>query len=167
MIATITCSGKENTDCLYLYEMSTTNQPDNTTLISLLNEWGKDMSKDNYIKVRNELMEGNSFLMLPAPGKNKAIPEKWHASSEASRIQLSSLYTIDGIKVLGAFTDPDSVLRWSKGKKVQCTSLRSQAVLEICERNGIKRVVINSGSDNIFPLSYYLEDEIQKNEEYW
>jgi len=160
-------SGKENTDCLYLYEMSTINQPDNTTLISLLNEWGKDMSKDNYIKVRKELMEGNSFLMLPAPGKNEAISEKWNTSSEASRIQLSSLYKIDGIKVLGSFTDPDSVLRWSKGKQIHCTSLRSQAVLEICERNGIKRIVINSGSDNIFPLSYYLEDEIQKNEEYW
>ena len=112
-------------------------------------------------------MEGNSFLMLPAPGKNEAISEKWNTSSEASRIQLSSLYKIDGIKVLGSFTDPDSVLRWSKGKQIHCTSLRSQAVLEICERNGIKRIVINSGSDNIFSLSYYLEDEIQKNEEYW
>ena len=69
-------------------------QPDNTILISLLNEWAKDMSKNNYIKVRRELIDGNSFLMLPAPGKNEAISEKWDTSSEASRIHLSSLYTI-------------------------------------------------------------------------
>ena len=74
--------------------MSTIHQPDNTILISLLNEWAKDMSEDNYIKVRRELIDGNSFLMLPAPGKNEAISEKWDTSSEASRIHLSSLYTI-------------------------------------------------------------------------
>lgn len=124
------------------------------------------MSKDNYVKVRNELMEGNSFLMLPS-GKNEAISEGWYSNSEVSHIQLGSLNTKDGIKVLGAFTDSDSVLRWSKAKQVLCTSLRSQTVLEICERNGIKRVVINSGSDNIFPLSYYNEDEIQMDWEYW
>ena len=161
------CFGRENTDRLYLCKMCLINQPDNTMLISLLNEWAKDISKDNYIKVRREMMDGNPFLMLPAPGKNEAISEKWNTYSETSRIQLTSLYTLDGVKVLGAFTDPDSVLRWSKGKQVHCTSLRSQAVLEICERNGIKRVVINSGSNNIFPLSYYLEDEIQNDEEYW
>jgi len=72
--------------------MSTIHQPDNTILISLLNEWAKDMSEDNYIKVRRELIDGNSFLLLPAPGKNEAISEKWDTSSEASGIHLSSLY---------------------------------------------------------------------------
>jgi len=146
--------------------MNLTNQPDNTNLISLLNVWAKDMSKDNYIKVRKELMEGNSFLMLPS-GRVGAISGGWTSTTELTRIQLSSLYTIDGIKVLGVFTDPDSVLRWSKGKQVHCNSLKSQAVLEICERNGIKRVVLNSGSENIFPLDYYFENEISKDEEYW
>ena len=146
--------------------MSLTNQPDNTKLISLLNTWAKDMSKDNYVRVRKELMEGNSFLMLPS-GESGKISAGWNTNTEATRIQLSSLYTIDGIKVLGAFTDPDSILRWSKGKQVHCNSLRSQTVLEICERNGIKKIVINSGSNNIFPLSYYSGGEIQKDEKYW
>jgi len=75
------------------------------------------MSKANYVKVRKELMDGNAFLILPTV-KNDAVSEGWNTYSEASRIQLSSLYTIDGIKVLAAFTDPDSVLRWSKGKLV-------------------------------------------------
>lgn len=124
------------------------------------------MSKDNYVKVRKELMDGNAFLMLTT-GKNEAIPEGWNSYSEPSCIKLGSVYTVDGIRVLGVFTDSDSVLRWSKGKQVHCTSLRSQAVFEICERNGIKRIVINSGSDNIFPMSYYLEGEVPKDEKYW
>lgn len=146
--------------------MSPTNQPDNTNLISLLNAWAKNMSKDNYVKVRKELMNGNSFLMLPS-GKSGAFSTSWHTTTATTPIQLGSVYTIDGVRVLGAFTDSDSVLRWSKGIQVHYNSLPSQTVLQICEQNGIKRIVINSGSDNIFPLSYYAEDEIPEDEEYW
>jgi hypothetical protein len=146
--------------------MSLTNQPDNTNLISLLDAWARNMSKGNYIKVRKELMNGNSFLMLPSSNRG-SFSTDWHATTATTPIQLGSVYTIDGVKVLGAFTDSDSVLRWSKGKQVNCNSLLSQTILKICEQNGIKRIVINSGSNNIFPLSYYLEDEIQKAEEYW
>ncbi len=82
--------------------MSLTNQPDNTILVSLLNAWAKDMSKDNYARVRKELMDGNSFLMLPS-GKKGPISAGWNTTIETARIQLSSLYTIDAIKVLGAY----------------------------------------------------------------
>jgi len=144
----------------------TANKPDNTILISLLNAWAKDWSKDNYAKVRRELMEGNSFLMLPSGG-NGNYTGGWRKLSELTKIRLASLYTVEGVKTLGAFTDEDAVLRWSKGKRVFCNSLQSQDVFEICQENGIKRIVINSGSDNIFPLSYYTDDEIQPEEEVW
>jgi hypothetical protein len=144
----------------------TANKPDNTILISLLNAWAKDMSKDNYAKVRKELMEGNSFLMLPS-GKNENDTEGWRKLAEVTKIPLASLYTVEGVKTLGAFTDSEAVSRWSNGKQVFCNSLRSQDVFEICEKNGIGRIIINSGSDNIFPLSYHTDDEIIPGGEVW
>jgi hypothetical protein len=140
--------------------------PDNMKLIALLNAWAKDMSKDNYVRVRKELMEGDSFLMLPS-GKSENPSEGWREIPQATKIQLASVYTVKGVKTLGAFTDAESVLRWSKGKRFFCSSLRAQVVFEICEKNGIKRIIINSGSDNIYPLSYHNEDEILSDEELW
>ena len=144
----------------------TANKPDNTILISLLNAWAKDMSKDNYAKVRKELMEGSSFLMLPTD-KGENVHQSWMKLPEVTKIRLASIYTAEGVKTLGAFTDGEAVLRWSKGKREFCNSLQSQDVFEICQKNGIKRIVINSGSDNIFPLSYYRDDEILPEEEVW
>lgn len=141
-------------------------KPDNSKLTALLNAWAKDMSKDNYGRVRKELMEGNSFLMLPSGESGDAV-EGWKKVAEGTKIQLASLYTVKGVKTLGVFTDVDSVLRWSKGKPMYCNSFNSETVFEICERNGIKRIVINSGSENIFPLDYYTEGEIEPGEEIW
>jgi hypothetical protein len=142
------------------------NKPDNSRLIALLNAWSKDMSKANYASVRTELMEGNSFLMLPSE-RSESPAEGWKELSQPSKIRLASLYTVADVRTLGAFTDAESVLRWSKGKQVFCNSLLSRVVFEICETNGIKRIIINSGSDNIFPLSYHTEDEIHPGEEVW
>jgi hypothetical protein len=116
--------------------------------------------------VRKELTEGNSFLMLPS-GENGSDTAGWMKLAEVTKIRLASLYTVEGVKTLAAFTDEEAVLRWSKGKRVFCNSLHSQDVFGICQNNGIKRIVINSGSDNIFPLSYYTDDEILPEEEVW
>src|ERR1700691_792405 len=116
------------------------NKPDNSRLIALLNAWSKDMSKSNYASVRTELMEGNSFLMLPSE-RNESPAEERKELSQPSKIRLASLYTVEGVKTLGAFTDAESVLRWSKGKQVFCNSLLSRVVFEICETNGIKRII--------------------------
>jgi len=142
------------------------NKPDNSRLIALLNTWSKDMSKNNYARVRAELLEGNSFLMIPSE-RSGSPTEGWRELPQPSKIRLASLYTVEGVKTLGAFTDAEAVLRWSKGKQVFCNSLSSRVVFEICETNGIKRIIINSDSDNIFPLSYHTEDEIRPGEEVW
>jgi hypothetical protein len=143
-----------------------TDMPDNSRLIALLNAWAKDMSKENYAMVRKELIGGRPFLMLPSD-KGENVGEGWRRSAEVTKIRLASLYTVEGVKTLGAFTDEEAVLRWSKGKQVLCNSLHSQDVFEICEKNGIKRLVINSGSDNIFPLSYYTDGETLPEEKGW
>ena len=47
------------------------------------------------------------------------------------------------------------------------TSLRSQVVLDMCVRYGFNRIVINSGSDNIYPLEYHTKGEIGSIKGYW
>jgi hypothetical protein len=140
--------------------------PDNTKLISLLNAWSQKISKKTFAAVRTELMKGNSFLMLPSGATDVQGPG-WHTYEKSPRLELRSVYTMDGIQVLGAFTDIESLLRWSNGRAMNYTSLRSQEVLDICVRYGFKRVVINSGSDNIYPLSYYTTEEMGTIKGYW
>jgi hypothetical protein len=110
------------------------NKPDNSKLIALLNAWSEHMSKNNYTKVKTELMEGNSFLMLPSE-RSESSAEGWRELPQPSKVRLASLYTVKGVKTLGAFTDAEAVLRWSKGKQVFCNSLLSRVVFEICETN--------------------------------
>jgi hypothetical protein len=66
-------------------------EPDNTTLIALLNRWSADMSKENYAKVRKELIEGSSFLMLPS-GNMETDSGEWTALSKPSTLKLGSLW---------------------------------------------------------------------------
>ena len=140
--------------------------PSNIRLIQFLDAWAKDKSKETYAAVRTELQQGHSFLMLPS-GEQPATGPGWQRTAKTTRLQPASIYTIENKKVLGAFTDPDAVLRWSKGKLTPCVSLESQAVMEICEKNGIQKIIINSGSENVYPLSFVLNDEIEEGEVYW
>lgn len=142
------------------------NPPDNRHLIQLLDVWSKNRSKETYAAVRTELQEGNSFLMLPS-GENSSTHTGWNRTTQKTKLQLASIYTIDGVKMLGAFTDADAVLRWSKGKPIPCVSMTSKAVLQLCEKNGFRKIIINSGSDNVYPLSYLLNDEFEKGVTYW
>ncbi len=58
---------------------------------------------------------------------------------------------MDGLKVLGAFTDEESLLSWAK-KPTAYTALESKAVLELCEKELIERIVINSDLPTMFVL---------------
>jgi hypothetical protein len=66
-------------------------------------------------------------------------------------LQLTSVYNLDGLKVLGAFTDEDSLVAWAK-RPAQYTALRSQDVLQLCEEQRIERIVINSDLPNMLVL---------------
>jgi hypothetical protein len=54
-------------------------------------------------------------------------------------IQITSVFDLDGLKVLGAFSDERSLLNWSKEMCIY-TALRSQAALDICKEQNIDRV---------------------------
>jgi len=122
-------------------------QPDNAKLIALLNDWSKEPIFKNYKNVMDELMNGNSFLMLPSQNDKKAESEWRISNGETSG--LTCIFEVDGLKVIGGFTDDGAITRWAKGHATY-TSMRSQEVLELCEREDIYKIVINSDSPNIF-----------------
>ncbi|HEY4063188.1 MAG TPA: SseB family protein [Puia sp.] len=127
-------------------------KPDNSKLLQLLDiYWKADGKGDTYENVVLELMNGNSFLMLPGKNEFNAGSGRWITTEEKKTIQLASIYTMDGLKALAAFTDEKALLDWAK-KPYSYTSMQSQAILQLCEANGISRIVINNNSSNMFVL---------------
>src|SRR6185437_5462059 len=128
-------------------------RPDNTRLIFLINNWSEHRSDENYKLVVEELLQGNSFLILPSLNSDdqKVVIGDWQAAEKDTPLKLTSVFNLDGLKVLGAFTDEKSLLFWAK-KVTTYTALDSKAALDLCQKINIDRVVINSDSNNMFIL---------------
>lgn len=91
--------------------------------------------------------------MFPTKNESHTASESWAKTEKRMKMNITSLINLDGLKVLGAFTDEQSLFNWKKGT-CQYTAMRSQDVLKFCEENGVSRVVINSGADNMFVLEH-------------
>jgi hypothetical protein len=113
-----------------------------------LNKWAENPSGKNFERVMSELVNGNSFLMLPSINDDEIKPG-WIVVEGSKSLKLTCLYEVEGVKVIGGFTDNESVYRWSKAS-APYTSMRSQDVFKLCEANDIYKIVINSDSPNIF-----------------
>lgn len=129
---------------------TTETKPDNTVLIDLIRTYNKTTDVDDYKKVINELMTGNSFLLLPSI--NEGTPyEGWKMTEKGAKLKLKSIFNIDGLKVLGAFTSENTLLQWAKESR-QYTGMHSKDVIAFCEENLIDRVVIDNDTDTFFVL---------------
>ena len=129
-----------------------TENPDNTRLLALLDTyWKENGAGDTYKNVVMELMHGNSFLMFPTQNDNQTVPDKWTTAEKDTTLKLASVVNLDGLKVLGAFTDEQALLAWTK-KPSQYTAMRSKDVLKFVQENGMDRIVINSDQPNMFVL---------------
>lgn len=127
-----------------------TKDPENTRLLFLIDTWVANPSNENYKDVLNEIENGNAFLILPTENSGSETIGRSTLEKE-SKLNLSSVYNLDGLKVLAAFTDENALLEWAK-KPTQYTALRSQDVIDLCKSNGIDRVVINNLQKNMFVL---------------
>jgi hypothetical protein len=125
--------------------------PDNSKLFKLLEIYQTQNGEgDSYKNVILELMNGNSFLLLPSVNDNENS-DTWTTAKKDTTLKLTCVYNLDGLKVLGAFTDENALLSWAK-KPTQFTGLSSQDVLKLCEENLIERIVINSDLPTMFVL---------------
>jgi hypothetical protein len=147
--------------------IDTDKKPENTNLIYLLNIWGENNSDKNYKAVLDEILNGNGFLMLPSVNENDKQDE-WTTLEAGKTLNLTFVFDMDGLKVLGAFTDRASLLNWSK-KETEYTSMRTQDVVGFCKQHGIDRIVINSDQKNMYVLERNRENisthTIEKNTE--
>lgn len=124
--------------------------PDNRTLLNLLNEWKNTESSESYRNVVNELLNGQSFLLLPSVNDGKSSDD-WKTLKTGSTLKLTSVFDVDGLQVLGAFSDESALSTWSR-KQTEFTAMRTQDVIEFCQTNGIDRIVINSDQPTMFVL---------------
>jgi len=133
-------------------ERSTEKQSENTRLIFLMNNWSENSSDQNYKLVMEELLHGNSFLILPTLNSDQvSLSENWNVAEQDMTLKLTSVYNLDGLKVLGVFCDEASLTNWSK-TITPYTALKSQAVFELCKNLNINRIVVNSGARNMFVI---------------
>jgi len=136
----------------FLSGQSKSGDPNNIKLLRLIDiYWESDGKGKAYENVVLELMSGNSFLILPGSSGFEGRSDGWITTDEKTKLGLSSIYNLDGLKVLAAFTDERALLDWAK-KPCAYTSMRSQSVLQLCEDNGIARIIINNSSSNTFVL---------------
>jgi len=108
---------------------------------------------DSYKDVIMELLNGDSLLYLPSPPDSS---ENQESATESRTLRLSSVFNIDGINVLGAFSDENALFTWAK-QPVSYKMLESKDVLKLCEETSIGRIVINSGLPTMFVLEKNVE----------
>jgi hypothetical protein len=125
--------------------------PGNSRLFELLDIYKRQNGKgDSYKNVVLELMNGNSYLLLPSENDNENS-YNWTTIEKGNTLKLTCIFDLDGLKVLAAFTDESALLSWAK-KPTEYTGLSSQDVLKLCEENLIERIVINSDLPTMFVL---------------
>ncbi|TSD67496.1 SseB family protein [Inquilinus sp. KBS0705] len=122
----------------------------NENLLALISLWYLKPTDDSYKNVVFELMDGKATLLLPS-NNNTNQTHQWQTADEKTHLKLTSVSVVDGLKVLGAFTDEQALLNWAN-EPSSYTEMLSDDVLLLCERNSISRVVINSNSYNMFVL---------------
>lgn len=124
----------------------------NSKLSTLLEIYQKQNGKgDSYKDVIMELLNGDSLLLLPSPMDSSENHEETDTEDKGRKLTLSSVFNIDGVTVLGAFSDEKALLSWAK-QPIPYKMLESKDVLKLCEETAIGRIVINSGSPTMFVL---------------
>jgi hypothetical protein len=118
------------------------NLPDNTKLFALIEQYISDNEYESYKKVVLELEQGNSYLLLPSEHELVNEFSTWTLSPAGLKVNIG-IWFVDGLKATAAFTREEALFEWAK-KPAKYFSFRSQTVLELCEANGIDRIVIDS-----------------------
>lgn len=124
--------------------------PDNSRLTYLLDIYGQHPLNENYKAVLDEITTGNSFLLLPSVNEN-GNSNGWKTTEVGTTINLASIFNLDGLRVLGAFSDEVALLKWTN-RETQYTAIKTQDLIDFCKQNSVDRIVINSDQKNMFVL---------------
>lgn len=122
----------------------------NTKLIKLLEKFGENVNQENYFEAFNEIMQGNSILILPSVSDGKQEGD-WTILEPGSELKMTSIFDEDGLKVLAVFTSPEKLVEWTK-EETQYTAMKAKDLLDLCQVQGIDRIVIDTGMPTMFVI---------------
>jgi SseB protein N-terminal domain len=125
-------------------------KPDNTKLLTLIEQYISDNEYESYKKVVFELEDGNSYLLIPSENSLGDEFSSWTPSPSGLKIKIG-IWFKDGLKATAAFTSEQTLFEWAK-KPTKYVSFRSQMVLELCKANDIERIVIDSRQRSMIVL---------------
>lgn len=139
--------------------MSTSNpemefQPNNSNLLTVIKAFRNNQNEETFMAVLNELQGNNAFLLVPTTepivGKDRN-EEGWSTIEKGTQMSFTSVFEVEGQKVLGAFTSQQNLMNWANETK-PFASLPARDVLDIAMQNGIEKIVIDSNQDTMFVL---------------
>lgn len=140
-------------------KMSTSNpefefRPNNTNLLATIKAFQKNQNQETFMDVFNELQGNNAFLLIPTTepivGKDRN-EEGWSTIEKGTQMSFTSVFEVEGQKILGAFTSQQTLMNWANETK-PFASLPAKDVLDIAIQNGIEKIVIDSNQDTMFVL---------------
>ena len=129
-------------------------KPNNTNLLHLIKTFQDHKTQDTFMAVLKELQGNSAFLIIPTltpvVGKDKDA-KGWSTIEKGTQLTFTSVFEIDGQKVLGAFTSQQNLMLWAKETK-PFASIPAKDVLDIAMENGIEKIIIDSNLDTMFVL---------------
>ena len=129
-------------------------QPNNTLLLSKIKAFQSNQNQETFMAVLDELQGNNAFLLIPttAPVAGKDRNEEgWSTIEKGTQLSFTSVFEVEGQKILCAFTSQQHLMSWASETK-PFVSLPAKDVLEIALQNHIERIVIDTNQDSVFVL---------------
>ena len=106
-------------------KMSTSNiefefRPNNTNLLATIKAFQKNQNQETFMAVFNELQGNNAFLLIPTTepivGKDRN-EEGWSTIEKGTQMSFTSVFEVEGQKILGAFTSQQTLMNWANETK--------------------------------------------------
>jgi len=107
-------------------------------------------NSQGYNQIVQKLIDGEYVLFLPTQNDGKA-DNQWKTLAQGSELKLKSVFNLDGLKVLAAFSSELALSEWSQNPST-FSAMSSDDLLSLCESNGIDRIVIDSKLPTMFVL---------------
>jgi len=134
--------------------MSDNFTPNNSNLLKNIKNFQNNQKQETFMAVFNELQGENAFLIIPTDepvmGENKD-ENGWSTIEKGKQMTFTSVFEVEGQKVLGAFTSQQTLMIWAKETK-PFVSIPAKDVLDIAMQNDISKIIIDSNQDTMFVL---------------
>ncbi|WP_445457690.1 SseB family protein [Flavobacterium sp. HNIBRBA15423] len=128
--------------------------PNNSNLLKNIKNFQNNQKQETFMAVFNELQGENAFLIIPTAepvmGENKD-ENGWSTIEKGKQMTFTSVFEVEGQKVLGAFTSQQTLMIWAKETK-PFVSIPAKDVLDIAMQNDISKIIIDSNQDTMFVL---------------